>query len=141
MRSRVVLTALVVLLGSGACVPMVAAAREDELLASLQVYTSGDGVGFVLQVTNVAERPVELNFRTGQSYDFAVLSGTREVWRWSADQVFTQAVRRERLAPGESKRYEALWRPDATVRGEFVAVGELTASDARVQQSTRIELP
>lgn len=116
-------------------------ATGGPLLPSLQAYTSGDEVSFVLQVTNVTEAPLALNFRSGQSYDFEVRDGERVVWRWSDDQMFTQALRRETLPPGESLRYTATWRPPATLRGEFDVAGRLTASDHPLQQAGRITLP
>jgi hypothetical protein len=85
--------------------------------------------------------PVELNFRSGQTYDFEVRDGRTLLWRWSDEQSFTQALRREWLEPGATLRFEAMWRPDPAVRGEFLATGRLTASDRRVEQATRITLP
>lgn len=85
--------------------------EEGALVPSLEVSTGGSSVDLVLQVTNPSEEPVELNFASGQIYDFVVLEGEREIWRWSEDQMFTQALRRERLGPGESRRFEAQWRP------------------------------
>lgn len=111
------------------------------LLASLQTTTFGDSVQFMLQVTNTGTAPVELNFSSGQSFDFVVRDGEREVWRWSADQMFTQALRTESLAPGETRTFQAMWRPGQALRGEFTAVGMLTASDHPVEQSTRFRLP
>ncbi len=83
---------------------------------------------------------MEMSFPTGQTYDFIVRQGTREVWRWSADRRFTQALRTETLGPGETLRFEEEWAPGGT-RGEFNVVGVLMASDHRVEQSTRITLP
>lgn len=111
------------------------------LLPSLQVYVAADTVHFVLQVTNTTEAPIELDFRNGQMFDFVVSSGSGEVWRWSEGVMFTQALQTDRLEPGESRRYEAAWGPPAGVAGEYQATGVLTASNHRVEQSTRIVLP
>jgi hypothetical protein len=141
---RRLILAAVVMMSTVACAvvePPVAAEHEGLLLPSLQVYTAGEEVMFVLLITNTSSDPVEVNFTSGQSFDFTVAAGQREVWRWSEEQMFTQALRSERLEPGESRRYEATWRPDASEIGEFVATGVLTASEHRVEQSTRIVLP
>jgi hypothetical protein len=111
------------------------------LLPTLQVSTSANEVGFLLQVMNTTEAPVELNFTTGQSFDFVVLDGQREVWRWSHDQMFTQALRRETLEPGASLRFEASWRPAPGLTGEFEAIGILTATDHRLEQPATFRLP
>ncbi|HEX8903853.1 MAG TPA: BsuPI-related putative proteinase inhibitor, partial [Longimicrobiaceae bacterium] len=69
------------------------------LASSLQIQATADGVAFSLAVTNSTQRPVTLEFRSGQTYDFGVSDGGREVWRWSADRMFTQALRSETLGP------------------------------------------
>jgi hypothetical protein len=111
------------------------------LLPSLQATAMGDSVFFVLQVTNTGEAPVDLHFRSGQSYDFAVLSGDREVWRWSDGQMFTQALRHERLEAGQTLRFEEAWRPGAGVSGNLIAVGRLPVQDRQVEQRANFRLP
>ena len=116
------------------------AGAESPLVPSIQAYTSGDGVTLVLQVLNTAPAALEMSFPTGQSYDFVVRQGPREVWRWSEGRSFTQAVRMETVGPGETLRFQEEWVP-GEVRGEFTVVGVLASSDHRVEQSTRITLP
>jgi hypothetical protein len=141
MRMDPILVVILALLVGG-CGPREQGGGEAPLLLpSLQVYTAGGDVGLVLQVTNTAAEPVGLNFRTGQSYDFVVRDGEREIWRWSDDQMFTQALRQEELAPSASLRFEATWRPPPGLEGEFEVVGLLTATDHPLGQSTRIRLP
>jgi Intracellular proteinase inhibitor len=136
---------LLALFAFGACgtTGQVAPATPDGtpvLLPSMQVYTMGEEVNLVLQVTNTSRGALELTFPTGQTYDFAVRRGGREVWRWSEGQVFTQAVREERLEPGETVRHEARWPVPAAASGEYEAVGILTALEHRVEQVARFEL-
>jgi hypothetical protein len=104
----------------------------------------GNGeVRFTLQVTNTGERALELVFPTGQSYDFAVRprGGDAESWRWSADRMFTQAVRSEALPPDSTLTFEESWRPAAGLVGEFTARGELEALEHRVEQEAFFRLP
>lgn len=105
------------------------------LLASMQATTEGGAVRFVLQVTNTTSAPIALEFPSGQSFDFVVLQGGREVWRWSADRMFTQALRSETLAPGATLTYEERWEPGA-VTGELTAVGRLTSTSHPLEQRT-----
>lgn len=94
----------------------------------------------ILTVTNASAAPVDLAFRSGQSFDFVVLRNEQELWRWSGDQMFTQAIRDETLAAGETLTYEATWRPPAGTGGELVARGILTTQNP-VQQETVFRLP
>jgi hypothetical protein len=133
-----------VLLAIAGCFPPApgpGAEGAGPLLTSVQAYTSGAGVNLVLQVTNTAEAPVDVEFRSGQSFDFAVLDGDRELWRWSRGQMFTQALRTERWAAGETRSYEAVWQPPPGLAGEFTVVGTLTASNHPVGQAARFRLP
>jgi len=145
LRSALAL-ALFLLAGAAACtpretVPGPSAASAGPLVSSLQVETSTDSVRFVLQVTNATAAPMALEFSSGQTFDFVVLDGERELWRWSADRMFTQALRSETLAAGETRTYEAAWRPPAGVRGRLVARGYLTARGLRAEQQSYFQLP
>lgn len=142
MPSRHLCRALLgVLLVCLACAPKGAPAPAAEpLLASVQANTTGDSVHFVLQVTNTSTAPVELNFSSAQRFDFSVERDGRNVWTWSADRMFAQALGTETLAAGETRRYEATWRPGPGTSGEYVVTGTLTSSDHGVEQSTRFRL-
>jgi hypothetical protein len=145
---------LTLLVSLGACAPRdqiqepaphdttrVEAPRNVALTTSLQAAPTAQGVYFALQVTNASDQPLSLEFTSGQSFDFAVAREGRVVWRWSDDQMFTQALRSERLAPGETKRYEATWPQPAGASGSYTVVGTLTASNHRVEETTTFQLP
>jgi hypothetical protein len=144
MRIRLyLLPPLLMLAASVGCSPVLQTPEggDGPLLPSLQVYTEAEKVNFVLQVTNTETGPLELEYSTGQSFDFVVTDeGGREVWKWSSGQMFTQAERDETLAAGASLRYEGEWNPDPELRGSFVAVGRLTARNHAVEQVTRFQL-
>lgn len=111
------------------------------LVSSLQVEPFADSVQFHLSVTNPAAEPVQLTFPSGQSFDFVVMDNGREVWRWSGDQMFTQAIRTETLQPGQTQSYRATWMAPSGMSGEFTVRGMLTAQEHRVEQETRVRLP
>ncbi|HYR11229.1 MAG TPA: BsuPI-related putative proteinase inhibitor [Longimicrobium sp.] len=116
--------------------------QSTELVSSLRVET-GDTVTFTLQVTNPSAAPVAFTFASGQTYDFAVrpAGAGGEVWRWSADRGFTQAVRTLTLAPGETWTFGERWTPPAETRGELTAVARLTSSDRPVERTANFRLP
>jgi hypothetical protein len=140
--SRSLAIAALALLG-GCARPEPAAAPDggSPLLASVQATTFGsDSAVFSLQVTNVTTAPLALSFSSGQQFDFIVLRGTQEVWRWSSEQMFTQAFRTETLAPGETETYTATWAPLPGSGGEYTVRALLTARNAPVEQTTRFRL-
>lgn len=138
---RGLLLALVLMAGCSTNAPAPEQRSEEPLLTSLQVTMAAGQVSFTLQVTNVSSEPVELNFNSGQSADFVVTRGGERIWRWSDDQMFTQALRQEVLAPGDSRSYQAEWQPAAGLAGEFTARGMLTAREHRPEQAAQFSLP
>lgn len=142
-RFRLPAAALLAALAA-ACVPAspsAAPAAEGPLVASLSVRTGGGAVEMALQVTNASEAPVEVTFPSGQSYDFAVRQGERELWRWSADMMFTQAVRTTVLAPGETLDFSERWAPPAGTAGEMEAEGSLVSSSHPLRRTATFRLP
>jgi hypothetical protein len=121
--------------------PPVAGEDQMSLIPSLQAYPTAEGLHLVLQVSNVTEEPIEINFSSGQTYDFVVRREGRQVWRWSEEMMFTQALRREQLPAGETWRFEETWAEGADARGDLEVIGMLTSSDHAVQQSMEIAVP
>jgi hypothetical protein len=117
------------------------AAATEEIAATVQAMPMGDHMHFILRVTNTTGSPIELTFPTGQSYDFVVMQDNREIWRWSDDQMFTQAIRNEQLRPGETRNFDAMWTPEQGLSGTFMLVGILTATNYRIEQATEFQLP
>lgn len=62
--------------------------------------TSGT-VFWRLDVRNTAAVDLHLTFGSGQKGDVVVSAGDTEVYRWSRDKVFTEAIEQVALAPGE----------------------------------------
>jgi len=113
---------------------------SSDLVATMQVEPAAGEVGLTLHVTNTTSAPIELEFSSGQRFDFTVtrLDG-ESLWTWSADKSFMAALGQETVPAGGSLRYEAEW-PSQGLRGEFVATGTLTSTNRRVAQSVRFEL-
>jgi hypothetical protein len=115
-------------------------AAADSLVSSLAVRVGADGVTLVLNLTNGSAETVALGFPSAQRYDFSVLDdegGT--AWTWSADKLFAQVVGEERLAPGQTVRYEETWLPGGA-RGRFTAVARLTSTSHPVEERSAFEL-
>ena len=137
-----------------ACVPQPAAPASpagsegggattgEPLVTTLSVEPTADSVRFLLQVTNATQAPLTLQFRSGQSYDFVVADGGRTVWSWAGDMMFTQALRSETLASGETRSYTETWRPAASLRGKTLSVtARLTSSNHPVARTQAFRLP
>lgn len=85
----------------------------------------GRTVRLVLRLTNVSGTRTELTFPTSQQYDFWVVQGDDEVWRWSEDQIFTQAIEKRTIGPQEAITLTEPWVPQQS--GAYVVHGEVKA--------------
>jgi len=133
---------LPVLVGVGlaACAGGASPGPSGPLAGSLEVQVLGDTVWLGLHVTNTSGAPLELEFTSAQRFDFEVrTTGGEEVWRWSADRAFAQAVGSERLEPEATWQERVQWVAGGR-KGEYVAVGRLVATDHPVELSARVEL-
>lgn len=104
------------------------------MLASELAVETGDTVRFVFAVENRGDEPAQLTFRDGGHADCAVFDGDEEVWRWSAGRMFTQAIERETVAPGDTLRYGFEWEPPEP--GEYTVCAELRADGDCTAEST-----
>ena len=117
----------------------------EGLAATMGVETGHDVVRLTLHVTNTSGAPIELQFTSGQRYDFQVVEVDdagqvgETVWTWSADKSFMQAVGVETLEPGRSLTFTEEWA-SAGVRGDLLGRGTLTSTSHPVAQSVRFEL-
>ena len=152
MNTRFVVSLLCLAAAAYACGPRphtdpaaTAAARtrmpNDPALASSLDVSVGTGVRFAMHVTNTTDRKLELNFPSGQTHDFAVLDAAgREVWRWSADRMFTQALQNRLVDSRETLTYEETWQP-GDARGVFTAVGTVRSDNYPVETRVEFTLP
>ncbi len=85
---------------------------------------SGQAVDWLITVRNDGAEAVTLTFSSGRPGDVVLTRDGAEVYRWSADRFFTEAVRHERLKPNEEKVYRLDEKALDVPPGEY----ELTAT-------------
>lgn len=113
---------------------------EGSLAMTLEAQVTEAAAHFRLHATNTSDAPVVLEFRSGQRFDFVVQSADgSELWRWSQDRMFTQALGQETIPPRETVTYEGSW-PAQGRTGTFEVVGRITA-DPPLEQMTTFVLP
>jgi hypothetical protein len=116
--------------------PIQAAASVGDTTTELSLAVSPDplpgqgGVVWLIDVTNLTETPLVLQFRDGQSADVVLTdeSGT-EVYRWSADKAFTDALWAQTIEPGAT--WSIQLRDELNVApGRYLASATLAADNA-----------
>ena len=82
-------------------------------------------VQFILGLSNNNEADAEMYFSTGQKYEIVVTKNGNEVYRYSNDRMFTEALEQVTLPSKEKLEWEESW--DYTIDGERVPAGEYEA--------------
>jgi hypothetical protein len=104
-------------------------------------FQEGDVVTLELSVRNRTSQPVELDFASGQQYDFFVFrSGANSpLWRWSSAALFTQATSQLTFAAGETRVFTVTWAQDVA-RGAYEARGAVLFDELRTDPLASHEL-
>lgn len=73
-------------------------------------FAPGEAISMSLSLTNCSQDPKSLFYPDSQRYEFIVEDeDDNELWRWSQDQIFTQALGEETIEPGETVTYTEAW--------------------------------
>ena len=109
--------------------------RANTRLASrLKVDVAPRAVRFALDVVNVGTKHVEVDFPSGQSYDFTVVDSTgREVWHWSKGHLFTQSVQNKQLGAGDAMQVSESWQRHPAP-GRYTAIATLNSTNYPLEQ-------
>ena len=102
---------------------------------SIAVIGLGREVAARLVLNNRGEAPLILQFNSGQTYDFILRdeSGT-EVYRWSADKLFTQAIKR--LDVKGEEVWQDSFAPGKVPGGVYSVEGRLVNADGKQFSAT-----
>jgi hypothetical protein len=110
------------------------------LKSAFIVRAEARAIHFSLDLTNATKKNLELEFPSGQEYDFAVMDSTgREVYRWGKERMFTQSLQNRLLDGGETKRYQET-ADKALPNGSYVAIATLRSSNFPVQERVPFRL-
>jgi hypothetical protein len=113
------------------------AKAQVKLAAKLDVAVASNEVRFALVVTNIGDKHAELNFPSGQSYDFVVIDSVgREVWRWARGRMFTQSVQNQQLGVRDAMRVSEKWTPAKAKAkpGRYTAIATLNSTNYPVEE-------
>lgn len=99
---------------------------------------AGQAVRLTLRLVNNAGRATDLTYASAQRYDFWVTRGSKEVWRWSEGQVFTQETTEETLEGQSGTSFSEAWPSESP--GTYVAHGSVKAEGYPDDLTGKIEL-
>lgn len=88
---------------------------------------TGHAVTWSLNLENRGKAPVRLRFSSGKDGDVVLAQGAREAYRWSANRLFSQAVREMSLGAGETRSFTLEERALGVPAGDYDLAAELAA--------------
>lgn len=116
--------------------------KDSALDAELIVRTAESPMRLALHVVNTSKKRVEVTFPSGQTHDFVVLdTAGREVWRWGAGRMFTQAFRNKLMAAGSTLELEEELKSVQLKPGRYIARGTLASSNYPLIQEAEFTIP
>lgn len=100
--SMIVVATVAAACGGGSASDALASTDQLQLAVRTdpQPLRSGQPGSFVLEVTSVADQPLDVRFDTSQRGDVALETENVEVYRWAAQRVFAQETHQVTLDPG-----------------------------------------
>lgn len=114
---------------------------DAKIDARLNVTVAHTDVHLALDVRNVGGKHAEINFPSGQTYEFVVVDSVgKEVWRWSRRHMFTQGVQNRQLGAGETIQMAETWKQGAKP-GRYTAIATLKSSNFPAEQRVEFLLP
>ena len=117
---------------------------QVKLASKFDVAVAAHEVRLALVVTNVGNKHAELDFPSGQSYDFVVVdSAGHEVWRWGQGRMFTQSVQNHQLGTHDTMRVSEAWSPAkmSAKPGRYTAIATLNSTNYPVEERAEFVLP
>jgi len=90
----------------------------------------GEPVQFPLDLTNITDVATDLTFFNGQRAEVVFEDGSGEVYRWSADMMFTQAIETVTVDPGTTLPYVLTGEAIDLSPGDYTAKAWITAEGA-----------
>ena len=88
---------------------------------------TGRPVTWTLDLEIRGRQAVTLRFSSGKDGDVALGQGGREVYRWSTNRLFSQALRELSLEAGSSRSFTLEERALGVPAGDYELVAEMTA--------------
>jgi hypothetical protein len=118
----------------------VAKKGEARIASTFSVQAEPKGLSFALELTNATRKSVELEFPSGQEYEFSIVDSTgREIYSWGKGRMFTQSLQNRLIDGGETMRFTE--RTDKPLpSGSYVAVATLRSSNYPVQERVAFQL-
>lgn len=97
-----------------------------DLETSLTVTEKEDDIVFDITLENKVTKDIEVTFPSGQQFEIVVTADDgEEVYRYSMEKLFTQAIQHQEVKAGQQLTWREVW--DSKVNGEQIPTGTYQA--------------
>ena len=111
--------------------PVHVSGREGLVLRTADLgIVVGEPVMWPFDLTNGTDTDTTLTFSSGQGMELTLSDGSGEVYRWSSDMMFSQAIEEVGLPAGATHPFVLRSEPIDLPPGEYTATAWVTASEA-----------
>ena len=99
-----------------------------------KMYAAGAAIKMTLTAKNTTPQTMNLNFNSGQQYDFTLREGVKPdgkiIWQWAKGRMFAQMIRSVKLEPGKSLTFTETLTPKTIPGGDALKAGTYTLTAA-----------
>jgi hypothetical protein len=126
---------------------------EEDLYQKIKVrvltldrgYPLGGPVDLKLEIENISDESVKLNFDSNQLFDFVIYRRDWEIWRWSYDKLLEKTPLELNIYPQEVWSFQAKWDTKDNQRryvlgGRYYIEGILKTSPSLKSEKVEIGL-
>ena len=72
---------------------------------SKSCYMVDEKIEVFIEILNLNANPLRLNFNSTQYYDFIILKGNEEIWRWSTNKIFAMTINSMIIKPHGKREF------------------------------------
>ena len=105
------------------------------------VYRPGQPIRITFEVFNHTPTPVRFDFTSSQRYDIVIEDQQgKEIWRWSADRMFTMALGQETLGPAKPRLTYKVEYTAKLVSGTHKITSLLTDANRQISATISVDV-
>ncbi|RBW69519.1 BsuPI-related putative proteinase inhibitor [Bacillus taeanensis] len=106
-------------------------ASLEEVQTFVEAKQEKQALHITLLLQNNSSEDVKLTFSSGQQFEIIVLNDkNEEVYRFSKDKTFTQAIETKVLKEGSQMKWHDVWKTSNVQTGPYQIKGQITISES-----------
>jgi hypothetical protein len=102
----------------------------ENLETFIKATQEGENVHLTLVLQNNSSQNIELTFSSGQQFEIVVVNeNNEEVYRYSKDKMFTQAIESKLIKAGSQLEWQDVWETSGIQKGSYYVKAQIIAKE------------